>query len=96
MDTSIKYYLCNTDRFLMKINSRPSPFSVKHENRFVKIHPKPFRVMQCNFSNIKTIFFFQVSFDLSLARGLDYYTGVIYEAILTGEQPDLGKTEKGN
>lgn len=50
--------------------------------------------MQCNFSNIKTNFFFQVSFDLSLARGLDYYTGVIYEAILTGEQPDLGKTEK--
>ena len=27
----------------------------------------------------------QVSFDLSLARGLDYYTGVIYEAILTGQ-----------
>ena len=27
---------------------------------------------------------FQVSFDLSLARGLDYYTGVIFEAILTG------------
>ncbi len=27
---------------------------------------------------------FQVSFDLSLARGLDYYTGVIYEAILIG------------
>lgn len=25
----------------------------------------------------------QVVFDLSLARGLDYYTGVIYEAILT-------------
>lgn len=25
-----------------------------------------------------------VSFDLSLARGLDYYTGVIYEAILLG------------
>jgi histidyl-tRNA synthetase len=37
----------------------------------------------------------QVLFDLSLARGLDYYTGVIYEAILTGEQPDLGKAEKG-
>lgn len=27
----------------------------------------------------------QVSFDLSLARGLDYYTGVIYEAILLSE-----------
>ena len=25
-----------------------------------------------------------VSFDLSLARGLDYYTGVIYEAVLKG------------
>jgi len=27
----------------------------------------------------------KVVFDMSLARGLDYYTGVIYEAILTGE-----------
>ncbi len=26
----------------------------------------------------------RVSFDLSLARGLDYYTGVIYEAVFTG------------
>lgn len=25
-----------------------------------------------------------LSFDLSLARGLDYYTGVIYEAVLEG------------
>ena len=37
----------------------------------------------------------QVSFDLSLARGLDYYTGVIYEAILTGGQPNLKSKEKG-
>uniref|UniRef100_A0A8C5XPP6 Histidine--tRNA ligase, cytoplasmic n=1 Tax=Microcebus murinus TaxID=30608 RepID=A0A8C5XPP6_MICMU len=35
----------------------------------------------------------KISFDLSLARGLDYYTGVIYEAVLlqtpaqTGEEP---------
>jgi len=28
----------------------------------------------------------RVSFDLSLARGLDYYTGVIYEAILVGKE----------
>ena len=29
-----------------------------------------------------------VSFDMSLARGLDYYTGVIYEAVLVmGEGP---------
>lgn len=32
----------------------------------------------------------QVSFDLSLARGLDYYTGVIYEAIL------VRRTEAGS
>jgi histidyl-tRNA synthetase len=29
----------------------------------------------------------QISFDLSLARGLDYYTGVIYEAIVEGSAP---------
>ncbi len=29
-----------------------------------------------------------VSFDLSLARGLDYYTGVIYEAVLLGDNKD--------
>ena len=30
-----------------------------------------------------------VVFDLSLARGLDYYTGVIYEAILTGKNQNI-------
>lgn len=25
-----------------------------------------------------------ISFDLSLARGLDYYTGLIYEVVLEG------------
>lgn len=33
--------------------------------------------------------FKQLLFDLSLARGLDYYTGVIYEALLKGEYVDL-------
>lgn len=28
----------------------------------------------------------QILFDLSLARGLDYYTGVIYEAVLKGKR----------
>ncbi|XP_043253237.1 histidine--tRNA ligase, cytoplasmic isoform X4 [Colletes gigas] len=32
----------------------------------------------------------KVKFDLSLARGLDYYTGVIFEAILIGECDDVG------
>ncbi|KAJ3083102.1 Cytoplasmic and mitochondrial histidine tRNA synthetase [Quaeritorhiza haematococci] len=30
----------------------------------------------------------QISFDLSLARGLDYYTGVIYEAVFTQQTED--------
>ena len=34
----------------------------------------------------------RVSFDLSLARGLDYYTGVIYEAVLKSGKLD----ESGN
>merc|ERR1719391_13714 len=29
-----------------------------------------------------------LTFDLSLARGLDYYTGVIYEAVLCGDSVD--------
>lgn len=28
----------------------------------------------------------KVSFDLSLARGLDYYTGIIYEIVLTDKK----------
>lgn len=32
----------------------------------------------------------EILFDLSLARGLDYYTGVIYEAILLKDTPLLG------
>ncbi|KAH8314770.1 hypothetical protein KR074_004182 [Drosophila pseudoananassae] len=31
----------------------------------------------------------RVSFDLSLARGLDYYTGVIYEGVLKGESASV-------
>ncbi len=28
----------------------------------------------------------KVSFDLSLARGLDYYTGIIFEIVLTDKK----------
>jgi len=37
----------------------------------------------------------KVSFDLSLARGLDYYTGVIYEAVLTSIPDELLKAAPG-
>lgn len=35
-----------------------------------------------------------ISFDFSLARGLDYYTGVIYEAVLT-DQDRVGSISGG-
>lgn len=31
----------------------------------------------------------KMSFDLSLARGLDYYTGIIYEAVVSGSAPPV-------
>lgn len=36
-----------------------------------------------------------LSFDLSLARGLDYYTGVIYEAVLTSSDLNVGSIAAG-
>ncbi|XP_043660159.1 histidine--tRNA ligase, cytoplasmic isoform X3 [Drosophila teissieri] len=36
----------------------------------------------------------RVSFDLSLARGLDYYTGVIYEGVLKGESATVASPAK--
>lgn len=35
------------------------------------------------------------SFDLSLARGLEYYTGVIYEAVLTDPSVGVGSIAAG-
>jgi histidyl-tRNA synthetase len=37
----------------------------------------------------------KISLDLSLARGLDYYTGVIYEAVLTDGKNQLGSIAAG-
>jgi len=37
----------------------------------------------------------KVSFDLSLARGLDYYTGVIYEIVMTPSEEDIKTAEAG-
>ncbi|TDL26414.1 histidyl-tRNA synthetase [Rickenella mellea] len=35
----------------------------------------------------------KISFDLSLARGLDYYTGIIYEAVVAASAPPSLKTD---
>ncbi|KAG0123300.1 hypothetical protein HOY82DRAFT_582249 [Tuber indicum] len=36
----------------------------------------------------------KLSFDLSLARGLDYYTGIIYEVVTEASAPPAGKSAK--
>ncbi|KAG8579306.1 hypothetical protein GDO81_010803 [Engystomops pustulosus] len=38
----------------------------------------------------------KISFDLSLARGLDYYTGVIYEAVLVQNQGEQQQQQQQN
>jgi histidyl-tRNA synthetase len=38
----------------------------------------------------------RVSFDLSLARGLDYYTGIIYEAVLLSEWRVMSRVSWGD
>ncbi|XP_015593261.1 histidine--tRNA ligase, cytoplasmic isoform X3 [Cephus cinctus] len=37
----------------------------------------------------------KISFELSLARGLDYYTGIIYEAVLIGDNVEVGSIAGG-
>lgn len=37
----------------------------------------------------------KVSFDLSLARGLDYYTGLIYEIALVDKSIEVGSISGG-
>lgn len=37
----------------------------------------------------------KISFDQSLARGLDYYTGMIYEIVLTDKKSELGAISGG-
>lgn len=37
----------------------------------------------------------RISFDMSLARGLDYYTGVIYEVVTEGSAPQQPQGEEG-
>jgi histidyl-tRNA synthetase len=37
----------------------------------------------------------KVSFDMSLARGLDYYTGLIFEIVLTDKTTELGSISGG-
>ncbi|EGS19154.1 histidyl-tRNA synthetase-like protein [Thermochaetoides thermophila DSM 1495] len=58
--------------------------------------------MQQGFADLELLFTYleafdalhTVSFDLSLARGLDYYTGVIYEVVTEGSAPSVAATKE--
>lgn len=52
------------------------------DNPAVKTALRDMRIL-LNYCTILGIYD-KIQFDLSLARGLDYYTGVIYEAVLKG------------
>ncbi|OTF78963.1 histidine-tRNA ligase, cytoplasmic-like protein [Euroglyphus maynei] len=45
----------------------------------------------CNLFQIES----SISFDLSLARGLDYYTGLIYEVVITDKNVECGSIAAG-
>lgn len=45
----------------------------------------------CEYFQIKP----SISFDLSLARGLDYYTGLIYEVVITNNETECGSIAAG-
>lgn len=52
---------------------------------------KLFRLVECMREGLPQ----RLSFDLSLARGLDYYTGVIFEAVLLDKTVNLGSIGAG-
>lgn len=54
---------------------------MKHESAVKGLESMELLFKYCNIFQVRD----KVTFDLSLARGLDYYTGVIFEAILTGK-----------
>ena len=85
-DMKLLLHYCELFVVLNKVSVRSVMVAIRNISRLLA------REKLVPFPNMKTLHHFlwcvlgvtQVSFDLSLARGLDYYTGVIYEAILTG------------
>ncbi|GLJ24014.1 hypothetical protein SUGI_0457460 [Cryptomeria japonica] len=64
---------------LAKLKQKDSPF-LKHDSSVLALQELETLFNYLNQSNCLD----KISFDLSLARGLDYYTGVIYEAVFKG------------
>ncbi|XP_053974612.1 histidine--tRNA ligase, cytoplasmic isoform X2 [Hylaeus volcanicus] len=64
---------------------------MKHEPAVKGLESMELLFKYCNIFNITD----KVTFDLSLARGLDYYTGVIFEAVLIGDDVEVGSVAGG-
>ncbi|XP_029034173.2 histidine--tRNA ligase, cytoplasmic isoform X1 [Osmia bicornis bicornis] len=64
---------------------------MEHESAVKGLESMELLFKYCNIFQVQD----KVTFDLSLARGLDYYTGVIFEAILTGDDVGVGSVAGG-
>ncbi|XP_076620204.1 histidine--tRNA ligase isoform X3 [Colletes latitarsis] len=64
---------------------------MKHKSAVKGLESMELLFKYCNIFKILD----KVTFDLSLARGLDYYTGVIFEAILIGDDVGVGSIAGG-
>ena len=84
------------------LKHKGDPFTVLSElqqDALLSAHPEA----QAAFADLTLLFnyltalncYARISFDLSLARGLAYYTGIIYEAVLTSETSSLGSIAAG-
>ncbi|XP_015435041.1 PREDICTED: histidine--tRNA ligase, cytoplasmic isoform X1 [Dufourea novaeangliae] len=64
---------------------------MKHESAVKGLESMELLFEYCNIFQVTD----KVKFDLSLARGLDYYTGVIFEAVLIGDDVGVGSVAGG-
>ena len=69
---------------------RKSPGLVERCEKALDDMERLFKLVECMHGNTR-----KLSFDLSLARGLDYYTGVIFEAVLVDNERNLGSIGAG-
>lgn len=88
------YFLCILTRPVVAMQSccMTRLWQHRHTCTWAPMHTNATHPFQAALEDMRTLFDFldtmqvlpHLSFDLSLARGLDYYTGVIYEAVLLG------------
>jgi histidyl-tRNA synthetase len=84
------------------VNIKGEPFEILEKLKNNKLF-KDHKMAQESFKELKLLFNYleiyncinKVTFDLSLARGLDYYTGSIYECVLLNNNVSIGSIAAG-